>query len=103
MSGAEDRKMWGGLFERSPDAGFYEFERSWNFDQRLLPQELALDRAWARAIVSAGILTQDEGQRIVISLDEIEARAESDLDWLANSTAEDVHHFVDSIGAGDAR
>lgn len=96
MSGAEDHKMWGGRFERSPDASFYEFERSWNFDRRLLPQELALDRAWARAIAAAGILTDKEGQQIVAALDEIEMRAESDLDWLARSTAEDVHHFAES-------
>ena len=49
--------MWGGRFERAPDASFYEFERSWQFDRRMLPQELALDRAWARAIAAAGILT----------------------------------------------
>jgi argininosuccinate lyase len=108
MSGAEDHKMWGGRFERSPDASFYEFERSWNFDRRLLPQELALDRAWARAIAAAGILTDKEGQQIVAALDEIERRAESDLDWLASSTAEDVHHFaetalIEKIGALGAK
>ena len=54
----KDQKMWGGRFERGPDASFYEFERSWRFDRRLLPQELALDRAWARAIAAAGILTR---------------------------------------------
>lgn len=96
MSGAEDHKMWGGRFERSPDAGFYEFERSWSIDRRLLPQELALDRAWARAIAAAGILTPEEGRRIVAALDEIELRTESDLDWLASSTAEDVHHFAET-------
>jgi len=108
MSGAEDHKMWGGRFERSPDASFYEFERSWSFDRRLLPQELALDRAWARAIGAAGILTDKEGQQIVAALDEIEMRAESDLDWLAGSPAEDVHHFaetalIDKVGALGAK
>ncbi len=59
------QKMWGGRFERGPDASFYEFERSWHFDRRMLPQELALDRAWARAIAAAGILTAEECQSIV--------------------------------------
>ena len=76
MSGApeqkKDQKMWGGRFERGPDASFYEFERSWHFDRRLLPQELALDRAWARAIAAAGILTEEEGRQIVAALDEIQ-------------------------------
>jgi argininosuccinate lyase len=96
MSAADGQKMWGGRFERAPDASFYEFERSWQFDRRLLPQELALDRAWARAIAAAGILTHDEGQQIVAALDEIESRAESDPAWLDASKAEDVHHFAET-------
>lgn len=96
MTAADGQKMWGGRFERAPDASFYEFERSWQFDRRLLPQELALDRAWARAIAVAGILTHDEGQQIVAALDEIESRAETDPAWLDASKAEDVHHFAET-------
>jgi len=79
MTVAEGQKMWGGRFDRGPDASFYEFERSWKFDRRLLPHELALDRAWARAIAAAGILTREESQRLVGALDEIERRAQSDV------------------------
>ena len=88
--------MWGGRFERGPDASFYEFERSWQFDRRLLPQELALDRAWARAIAAAGILNDEECAQIVRALDEIERRAKSEPAWLDASKAEDVHHFAES-------
>ncbi len=95
MTASEGQKMWGGRFERPPDASFYEFERSWQFDRRLLPHELALDRAWARAIAAAGILTHEESQRIVAALDDIELRAESDGAWLDSSKAEDVHHFAE--------
>lgn len=91
-----EQKMWGGRFERAPDASFYEFERSWSFDRRLLPQEFELDRAWARALAVAGILTHEEGQNIVAALDGLELRAENDRAWLDNSKAEDVHHFVES-------
>jgi argininosuccinate lyase len=96
MSGGDGQKMWGGRFDRAPDRSFYEFERSWHFDRRMLPEELALDRAWARAIAAAGILTDDEAHRIVAALDEIEARAKTDSAWLDASTAEDVHHFAES-------
>jgi len=88
--------MWGGRFERGPDASFYEFERSWQFDCRLLPQELALDRAWARAIAVAGVLNDEECAQIVRALDEIERRAKSEPAWLDASKAEDVHHFAES-------
>jgi argininosuccinate lyase len=92
----KNQKMWGGRFEHDPDASFYEFERSWQFDRRLLSQEFALDRAWARAIVSGGILSHEEGQQIVAALDALELRAQSDAAWLDDSKAEDVHHFVES-------
>src|SRR5215469_10572277 len=90
------QKMWGGRFERGPDASFYEFERSWQFDRRMLPQELALDRAWAGAITAAGILNDDECVQIVRALDEIESRAKAEPAWLDGSKAEDVHHFAES-------
>jgi argininosuccinate lyase len=96
MSGSQGQKMWGGRFERPPDASFYEFQRSWSFDRRLLPHELALDRAWARAIAAAGILTNEEARQIVTALDAIESRAQSDPAWLDRSEAEDVHHFVET-------
>jgi argininosuccinate lyase len=92
----KEQKMWGGRFERGPDASFYEFERSWQFDRRLLPQELALDRAWARAIAAAGILNDEECAQMVRSLDEIECRAKSEPAWLDASKTEDVHHFAES-------
>ena len=92
----KEQKMWGGRFEKGPDASFYEFERSWQFDRRLLPQELALDRAWARAIAVAGILNDEECAQIVRALDEIERRAKSEPAWLDASKAEDVHHFAES-------
>ncbi|HLV96653.1 MAG TPA: argininosuccinate lyase [Candidatus Acidoferrales bacterium] len=96
MSSPGEQKMWGGRFDRSPDASFYEFERSWSFDRRLLPQEFELDRAWACAIAAAGILTHEEGQKIVAALDDLELRSQSDRAWLDNSKAEDLHHFVES-------
>jgi len=96
MTAAGGAKMWGGRFDRPPDASFYQFERSWQYDRRLLPQELALDRAWARALAAAGILTSEESRRIVAALDEIAARAQSDPAWLDGSPAEDVHHFAET-------
>lgn len=93
---APEQKMWGGRFERSPNASFYEFERSWSFDRRLLPQEFALDRAWARSLAASGILTHEEGQKLVAALDDLELRSQSDQAWLDDSRAEDLHHFVES-------
>lgn len=95
MSDPKNDKMWGGRFERAPDANFYDFERSWRFDRRLLPYEIALDRAWARGLLAAQLLTESECGQIISALDAIENRARTDSSWLDASNAEDVHHFVE--------
>ncbi len=89
-------KLWGGRFERPPNELFYEFQRSFPFDRRLLPYELAVDRAWARAIQHAGILTAAEVEQTLSALDAIAKRAAAEPAWLDASTAEDVHHFVET-------
>ena len=89
-------KLWGGRFDRPPNELFYEFQRSFPFDRRLLPYELAVDRAWARAIEKAGILTSSEAQQTLTAIDSIAERSQSDPAWLDLSPAEDVHHFVET-------
>ena len=89
-------KLWGGRFDQPPDQLFYEFQRSFPFDRRLLPYELKVDRAWARAIGKVGILTAAEVEETLAALDAISDKAESDPAWLDVSPAEDVHHFVEA-------
>jgi argininosuccinate lyase len=89
-------KLWGGRFNRAPDELFYQFQRSFAFDRRLLPYELAVDRVWAHALESAGILTIEEMRDILTALDKIAERSTSDSAWLDTSPAEDVHHFVET-------
>ncbi len=95
MTDSAQSKMWGGRFERAPEAAFYEFQRSFPFDRRLLPYELAVDRAWARALAAAKILTADELTKLIAALVQIEQQSKADPAWLAASPAEDVHHFVE--------
>jgi argininosuccinate lyase len=96
MTSRKDDKLWGGFFERDPDSAFYNFQRSFPIDKRLLAYELAVDNAWARALVAASLLTSPEAAQIAAALDEIAQRASSDPAWLASSNAEDVHHFVEA-------
>ena len=93
---AQRKKMWGGRFEHAPNKDFYEFERSFGFDRRLLPFELKLDRAWSHVLERNGILSAAEGQQIRGALEKIEKRAAGEPEWLSSSSAEDVHHFAES-------
>ncbi len=97
MTERKDDRLWGGRFEREPNKQFDAFQRSFAFDRRLLPYEIAVDRAWAKALQSIGIFTAAEVKQTLAALDKIEKRAKTDPAWLESfgATAEDVHHFVE--------
>jgi argininosuccinate lyase len=92
----KDDRLWGGRFENAPDARFDTFQRSFAFDRRLLPYEIAVDRSWAKALQGVGIFTELEVRQTLTALDKISARSHTDKNWLDSSTAEDVHQFVEN-------
>jgi argininosuccinate lyase len=95
MNDRKDDRLWGGRFEKAPDELFDAFQNSFAFDCRFLPYEIAVDRAWSKALQRAGILTEAEVQQTLAALDKISERADRDPLWLADSAAEDVHHFIE--------
>ncbi|HUI51110.1 MAG TPA: argininosuccinate lyase, partial [Terriglobales bacterium] len=92
----KDDRLWGGRFENAPDARFDAFQRSFAFDRRLLPYEIAVDRAWAKALQGVGIFTETEVRQTLAALDKIAQRANTDKTWIDSSLAEDVHQFVEN-------
>jgi argininosuccinate lyase len=88
-------KMWSGRFRQPLDPEFEKWQRSFPYDQRLLPFELAASRAHANALERAGVVSSEELSEIVKALGEIGRRTESDPAFLNDPEAEDVHHFVE--------
>ena len=97
MPERKDDRLWGGRFEREPNARFDAFQRSFRFDQRLLPYEIEVDRAWAKALEPIGIFTAAEVKQTLTALDKIAERAKTDPVWVDSfgANAEDVHHFIE--------
>ncbi len=97
MTERKDHRLWGGRFERAPNERFARFQRSFGFDRRLLPYEIAVDRAWAKALEPIGIFTATEVKQTLVALEKISERAKTDSAWLEafGADAEDVHHFVE--------
>ena len=88
-------KMWAGRFQQPLDPEFERWQRSFDFDRRLLKYELAASRAHARALKNAGILTSTELGEILHGLEKIGEIAGASPEFLKDDEAEDVHHFVE--------
>ncbi|HET7184644.1 MAG TPA: argininosuccinate lyase [Terriglobales bacterium] len=86
-------KLWSGRFREPLDAQFEPWQRSFPFDVRLLPDELAASRAWARALQKSGIFSAAELDTVVKALDAIGAKAAPNPADFPG--VEDVHQFVE--------
>ncbi|HEX6822834.1 MAG TPA: argininosuccinate lyase [Candidatus Sulfotelmatobacter sp.] len=88
-------KMWSGRFRQALDADFERWQRSFEFDRRLLRYEITASEAHAHALKNAGIISGDELISIVQGLQQILQRASASPEFLRDEEAEDVHHFVE--------
>lgn len=124
MPKEQPNKMWSGRFREPLNRTFEQWQRSFPFDWRLLPFEVAASQAHARTIAAAGILTPDELTQTLEGLDRVARRTENwahrisatsgaegqsgmTLDYETSNAqvgaaivasapqAEDIHHFVE--------
>jgi len=95
MAEKQTSKMWSGRFRDALDKQFEDWQRSFPFDWRLLPQEIAASRAHARMIAAAGILSEVELNTMLDGLDQVLAQINLTPAVAEASEAEDIHHFVE--------
>src|SRR5712671_2285172 len=88
-------KMWSGRFRQPLDPAFENWQRSFEFDCRLLECELDASAAHARALKAAGVLSAEELASVLEGLEQIGERAAASPEFLDDQEAEDVHHFVE--------
>jgi argininosuccinate lyase len=110
-------KMWSGRFREPLDRTFEQWQRSFPFDWRLLPQEVAASAAHARTIAAAGILTDDELAKTLKGLEAVGMRPDNwahrisatsgEVEYEVSTQqigaaivasapqAEDIHHYVE--------
>ena len=109
--------MWSGRFREPLDRTFEQWQRSFPFDWRLLPQEVAASMAHAQTIAAANILTDEELAKTLKGLEAVGTRTtnwahrisatsgEPDYDTSTQQIgaaivasapqAEDIHHYVE--------
>jgi argininosuccinate lyase len=88
-------KMWSGRFRQPLHPEFEQWQRSFDFDRRLLKHELAASRAYAQALKTAGVLSSSELISILQGLEQIGEKAAASPEFLQDDEAEDIHHFVE--------
>ena len=91
---ALSQQPWGGRFGEEPDPLVDRFTRSLDVDRRLFREDIAGSRAWATALVRAGVLTGEEQLRIVQALQEIESEFAETTDP-PPPLHEDIHMAVE--------
>lgn len=87
-------KLWGGNYSADPDAAFWEFNRSFPFDRRLVREEIAASRAWVRALGRCGAVPHEDATKLERGLDSVLAKVSADPKYL-EADVEDVHSFVE--------
>ena len=87
--------LWGGRFKGAPSVQFKKFNDSLPVDYRMAVQDIVGSIAWAGAIHSVGVLSEDEHARLVVALNELKASVEADPEQILTSDAEDIHSWVE--------
>ncbi|KAA8997275.1 argininosuccinate lyase [Affinibrenneria salicis] len=87
--------LWGGRFSQAADQRFKQFNDSLRFDYRLAEQDIIGSVAWSKALVTVGILSEQEQQRLEQALNELLAEVQSDPQRILDSDAEDIHSWVE--------
>ena len=88
-------RLWGGRFGAQAAAALEAVNRSIGVDFRLWPHDVELSKAWAMALRSAGVLTEEECRAIEAGLDAVAARL--DAGGSPEPSDEDVHTMVDRM------
>src|SRR6202171_1639644 len=92
----EPKNLWGGRFTGRADAGFVEFNRSFEFDRRLFAADVQASIAHCAGLVGAGVLTDDEAAQLTSGLQAILERGLANADYFRELQSEDIHSFVEA-------
>ncbi len=88
-------KMWGGRFESGPAAIMREITPSIDFDKRLAAEDLAGSRAHCRMLANEGIISKDDGQKILDGLTLIEQEI-AEGKFTFKRELEDIHLNIEA-------
>lgn len=95
-----DEALWGGRFDGGLAREMVPLNLSLDVDRRLWRQDLKGSRAWARALAEAGVLTPEEGGRLVEGLEAVGRRLDEggiERGGFTDVPDEDIHSLVERL------
>jgi argininosuccinate lyase len=93
---SKNKKLWGGVFEKSPHALAWQFSRSPQVDAELLPYELRVSRAYVKALRKAKVLSAREASELLQALKDLIGKARR-KELTLPEEMEDVHTVVEFL------
>ena len=93
---SDNKKLWGGRFEKSTDEMINEFQASINFDKRMYHEDIEGSIAHANMLAVQGIITDEDRQKIVDGLTNILERIEKG-DFNFDIVLEDIHMNIEKV------
>ena len=92
-SGSTDHVLWGGRFDGGMAPDMRALNLSLDVDRRLWREDVRGSRAWARALIGAGVISDDDGDPTTIE----------SLEWRVNGALVATTPSLDSsfLVAGD--
>src|SRR5260370_2352272 len=87
-------KTWGGRFQGDTDKRVEAFTESISIDRRLYRQDIQASQAHARMLAEVGLLSQNEAQEIVTSLEAIRGEIERG-EFKFSTELEDIHTHIE--------
>jgi argininosuccinate lyase/amino-acid N-acetyltransferase len=82
--------LWGGRFSQAADTRFKQFNDSLRFDYRLAEQDITGSIAWSKALLSVGVLNQDEQSKLEEALLDLGKQVAENPQQILGSDAEDI-------------
>lgn len=92
-------KLWGGRFAAETDEQVARFNASFRFDRRLMEADVRGSLAYAEALRQAGVLSDEEAQKIKSGLQTILQRGQQEPSYIDRGVEqgiEDVHSFIEA-------
>ncbi|WBF68492.1 argininosuccinate lyase [Desulfovibrio subterraneus] len=90
-----EKKMWGGRFRQKTAALVEEYTQSVSYDRLMYRQDIAGSKAHARMLARQGVISQDDADKIVSGLAQIQDEIESG-NFVWRREMEDVHMNIES-------